>query len=128
MRLAALLLLVVGCAGRAPLQSIKITNRTERAVEAIYVYPLGSADRGASRGALAPSASTTVQVPAGHLEITAVSAQVQIDEHTRERRTGSSALEITPKRAPDVVVYDAAQQPAELARPGVVGVELRPGP
>jgi hypothetical protein len=120
-------LLLVGCAS-APMQSLKIVNRTDRPVEEIYVYPLGAPDHGASRGALAASATTTVAVPAGHFEITAVSAKVQIDEHTRERRTGSSALEVTAKRVPEVVLYDTANRPAELTGEGVVGVEFKSNP
>jgi hypothetical protein len=58
----------------APMQTLELVNQTPRQIEAFYVYPHG-ADRGASRGQLAPNAHTSVQVKAGRIDVYAVSAK-----------------------------------------------------
>jgi len=112
------LILLAACA--APMQTLHVTNRTNRTIEQLYVYPTGSAERGASRATLAPNASTDVQVRQGNVEVYAVSAKLQVDEHTRDRPSASQDLEI--KAPAEVIFYDVDQKPAGLERPNVFGV------
>ncbi len=103
------------------MQTLELVNKTPRQIEAVYVYPHGG-DRGASRGSLAPEARTTVQVKAGPIDVYAVGAKYQLDEHTRDRPEASEELEVRgPAR---VIFYDADSKPAEVARPDVFGVEF----
>jgi hypothetical protein len=106
----------------AKLQTVSLVNKTDRAIEAIYIYPLGAADHGASHGGLAPNASTQVAVKPGHVEVMAVSAKVKIDEHTRDQPTASQGLELAGPT--QVIFYDAAAPPAGIDRPGVVGISF----
>ena len=113
-------LLLSACA--AKLQTVSLVNKTDRAIEAIYIYPLGSSDHGASHGGLAPNATTQIGVKPGHVEVMAVSAKVTIDEHTRDQPTASQGLELTGPT--QVFFYDAAAPPPGIDRPGVVGVSF----
>jgi hypothetical protein len=105
----------------APMQSLELVNKTPRPIEAFYVYPHGG-DRGASRGSLAPEARTTVQVKAGRVDVYAVSAKYQLDEHTRDRPEANQELEIHGPAK--VIFYDADSRPADVSRPDVFGVEF----
>ena len=110
--------LFAACA--APMQTVHIVNHTDRPIEELYVYQQGKA-RGSSHGALAPNADTRVQVKQGFVEFFAVSAKMQIDEHTRDRPSASQDVEVrgTPV---EIIFYDAGHTPAGLDRPGVFGV------
>jgi len=112
------IILLAACA--APMQTLHVTNRSNRTIEQLYVFPTGSTDRGASRGTLAPNASTDVRVRQGNVEVYAVSAKLQVDEHTRDRPSASQDLEI--KGPAEVVFYDLGQAPPGLERPGVFGI------
>ena len=112
---------LVGCGG--PLQTVTLMNQTARALEQIYVYPAGAADHGPSRATLAPGASATIQVKAGHVEVLGVSAKMKVDDHTRDRPTASQVLELTA--ASQVVFYDEDAPPAGIQRPGVFGIAFR---
>jgi hypothetical protein len=117
--LIAIAVMLAACGG--PMQTLELVNQTPRPIEAFYVYPHGG-DRGASRGSLAPDARTSVQVKAGRIDVYAVSAKYQLDEHTRDRPEASQELEVRgPAR---VIFYDADSKPAEVARPDVFGVEF----
>ena len=65
--LRVLVLLLVGCS--PTLHTIKLVNKTDRAIESIYIYPTGSANQGSSRGTLAPNATTEVKQAAGNVDI-----------------------------------------------------------
>ena len=91
------------------MQTVKLTNGSPRPIEALYVYPLGAPDHGASRGTLAPSASMSVQMKTGNIEVQAISALIVIDPHTRDKRTSSTAVELTGPK--EVVFFDAEQKP-----------------
>ena len=118
----ALLALLIGCG--PTLHSVKLTNGTTRSIDELYVYPLGAANHGASRGSLAPNATTLLQIPGGNVEVLAISAKVNIDAHTREKRTATSALEL--KGPAEVVFFDAGAKP--VLPPKAVGVEFVAGP
>lgn len=124
MKRLVLTLGVVAACG-APMQSVRITNATDRPIEELYLYPLGAAAHGPSRGPLAPGASLTLEHAPGNLELYAVSARVQLEEHTRERRAASTALELA--HALEVVLYDVGAKPAALAR-GAIGVVFEKAP
>jgi hypothetical protein len=122
-------LLLVACGGGA-LQTISLSNQTPRTIKELYVYPIGS-DKGKSRGSLAPSASTTVQMPKGNVEVRAVSELIIIDEHTRDTPTASQALELVGPLK--VIFFDGPTKPAALDNPGVIGIsfilsEKKPAP
>jgi hypothetical protein len=112
--------LVLAACGGAAMQTVKIVNTTNRTIDELYVYPVGAANQGSSRGTLAPNASTEVQVRSGFVEVKAVSAKLQVDEHTRDRPTASQDLEI--KGPVQVIFYDADHTPPGLDRPGVFGI------
>jgi hypothetical protein len=126
----AIIAMLTACGGAA-LQTISLQNQTERTIKELYVFPAGSKDRGKSRGALAPNTSTQVQMPAGNVEVYAISETVKIDDHTRDTPTASQGLEL---RGPlQVIFFDGANKPAAVSRPGVIGVsfmvaEKKPAP
>jgi hypothetical protein len=122
MKLALLLLLAVGCGGAA-MHTVSLTNSTERTIKELYVYPAGSKDKGPSRGSLAPTAATSVQMKAGAVEVYAVSETMKIDERTRDTPTASQGLELTSDLK--VIFYDGDQpKPAAVNQPGVIGVSF----
>ncbi|HEY1558419.1 MAG TPA: hypothetical protein VGF94_26525 [Kofleriaceae bacterium] len=113
-------LVIFAAACSAQLQTIQIENHTPRPIEQLYVHAAGS-PRGASRGQLAPNATTQVQMKPGNVEVYAVSQKLQVDEHTRDVPEASQQFEL---RAPaKVIFYDAgADKPAGVDRPNVYGV------
>ncbi|MCX5748197.1 MAG: hypothetical protein NT062_37540 [Proteobacteria bacterium] len=121
-KIAVAVALLAGCGPQ--LQSIRLVNRTDRAIEELYIYPTGAANHGASRGTIAPNATTQLSIPRGRIEVLAVSAKVAIDPHVTERRTASSAIELG--RPIEVVFYDEANRPAGLERADVIGVSFVP--
>jgi hypothetical protein len=117
-----LVLVLAAACGASQLQTIKIVNTTPRTIAELYVYPNGSADHGKSRGSLAPSGSTQVQVKPGFVEVLAVSAKLQVDEHTRDQPSASQAVEV---HGPvEVIFYDEDHKPPGLDRPGVFGASF----
>jgi hypothetical protein len=122
MRLILTLVVVAVTACAAKLQTVSLVNKTDRAIEAIYIYPLGASDHGASHGGLAPNATTQVAVKPGHVEVMALSAKVKIDEHTRDQPTASHGIELGGPI--QVIFYDAASPPPGIDRPGVVGISF----
>ncbi len=117
----ALSFALAACGGAA-LQTISLSNQTQRTIKELYVYPAGAKDKGASRGALAPSTGTQVKMAAGNVEVYAISETVKIDEHTRDTPTASQTLEVHGPL--EVVFYDGDQKPASVSRPGVIGVSF----
>jgi hypothetical protein len=116
-----LLILLAACAPQ--MQTLELVNSTPRQIEAVYVYSPGAA-RGQPRAQLAPNAHASVQVPQGRVEVYAVSAKYQVDEHTRDRPEASQELEIHGPAK--VIFYDQDDRPAEVSRPDVFGVEFAP--
>ena len=116
--LLAIIVAVAGCAAQQ--HPIQLVNRTERTIDEVYVYRSGSPDHGKSRASLAPNASAVVNFEQGNVDVYAVSAKVQLDEHTRDRPSASSSVEL--KGPVQVIFYDLGHKPAEVDRPGVIGV------
>jgi hypothetical protein len=116
-----LALLLSGCGG-ASLQTIQLSNQTERTIKELYVFPAGSKDKGKSRGTVAPNGGITVQMPAGNVEVYAISETVKIDDHTRDTPTASQGLELTGPLK--VIFYDGSDRPAAVNNPGVIGVSF----
>jgi len=120
----ASVLVAVAIGACAPqMHTVSLVNHTNRKIVEIYVYPNGSAEHGASRGSLAPNASTKLTVKAGKIEVLAVSEMIKHDDNTRETPTVSHGLELT--RPLEVVFYDSGDKPAGLDRPDVIGVAFR---
>jgi hypothetical protein len=115
------LTLLAACGGGASYQ-ISIRNASARPIEELYVYPTGSA-RGTSRGQLAPNASTAVKMKSGHVSVTAISAKIQIDEHTRDKPTADQEVELTGPV--ELVFYDDGAAPPGIEKKGVIGVAFQ---
>ncbi len=120
MRRLIIAALLAGCGG-ASLVSVKLTNGTDRPIDQVFVYPLGAADHGASRGVLAPHGSMMLQVPGGNIEVQAVSATINVDDHTHERRQATTGVEL--KALSEVVFYDEGQKPQ--IPPKAIGVKFQ---
>jgi hypothetical protein len=110
----------VACSS-ASYQTVKMTNRSPRAIEAIYVYPAGATSQGASRGTLAPGATIDVKVKEGNVEVLAISAMEKLDSGLREKKQASQTLEL---RAPTELIFHDSTQPI-VDRPGTIGVAFR---
>ena len=112
--------LLVACSS-ASYQTVKMTNRSPRAIESIYVYSVGASNHGASRGTLAPGAAIDVKVKEGNVEVLAVSAEEQREDGQREKKQASQVLEL---RSPtELIFHDSTQAITE--RPGTIGVAFR---
>ena len=123
--LRLLLVLLVGCGGGATYQ-VKLVNRTDHALEAVYIYPTGTTARGASRAKLAPNAETVLAIAAGHLDVFAVMEKIKVDQFRSDTRTASGTIEL---RGPAVVIFhEDAARPAELSQPGTFGVPFHKAP
>ena len=107
----------------APLHTVTLVNKTDRVIEEVYVYPAGASNHGTSRGQLAPNATVDYKVRAGNVDVLAVSAKVQIDDKTRERRTASQTLQL--KGPVQLVFHDSDKTPPGLNAPNVFGVSFR---
>ncbi|MGE0546073.1 MAG: hypothetical protein AB7O24_30370 [Kofleriaceae bacterium] len=107
---------LVACAGPAA-QTVQFTNKTPRTIEQFFVFPPG-ATRGASRGTLAPGASTALKLKNGVHEIYAVSARIVHDDNTRETPEASMTIELSGPL--DIVFYDSNAVP-----PGIDGANTR---
>jgi hypothetical protein len=64
-----------------------------------------------------------VKIKAGHVSVTAVSAKLKVDEHTRDQPSASQELEL--KSPTEVVFYDDGNAPPGIERPGVIGVAFQ---
>ena len=113
-----ILVLLVACSSTKA-HTIKMTNRTPRMIEQIFVYPVGAKNPGASRGKLAPNATTAIDVKEGNVEVRAVAAEEQLENNQRERKEATQILEL---RSPtELVFHDSTQS----APPGSIGVVFR---
>lgn len=120
-RIAVIALALAACG--PTYQTVQLVNRTDRKIEQIFIFPSGSANHGASRGSLAPNASTAVKVASGNVDVLAVSAKVRVDDKTNETRTATQTLEL--KGPLELVFHDSTQKPPDLRRPGTLGVTFR---
>ena len=119
----AVLVLAVLAACSTTYHTVKLVNRTDRAIEEVYLFPTGATNHGSSRATLAPNASVDVRVAAGNVDVLAVSAKVRVDEKTRETRTATQTFEL---RGPlELVFHDSNKPPPGLARSGTLGVAFR---
>lgn len=124
--LRVLACIALAACGSRPVHTVSLVNRTDRVIEEVYIFPAGSAQHGANRGALAPNASADVRVTAGNVDVLAISAKVQIDDHTRERRTATQTIDL---HGPLLLVFhDSNHTPAGVDRPNTIGVVFRAGP
>jgi len=118
----ALAFVVLAACGGAQLQTLQIVNKSARPIQELYVYPVGSTNHGTSRGSVAPNSQTEVKVPAGNVEVLAVSSKLQVDEHTRDQPSASGDLELHGPA--QVIFFDEGNKPAGIDRPGVFGFEF----
>ncbi len=123
MKLAIASVILVGACAHGPaMQRVELVNKTTRSIDEIYVFPVGAANHGAPRGVLAPSATKELQIPAGNIEVDAVSGHMQIDEHTRDRPSASTSIEL--KEPAKVIFYDDDAKPAGIDAPNTYGVKF----
>jgi hypothetical protein len=113
------LVVAIAACGSAPLHTVRLDNQTDRVIEEVYIYPTGSPNHGTSRGQLAPHATAEVQVRQGNVDVLAISAKVQIDEHPRERRTATQTLDL---RKPLHLIFHDSDKPVSTAAPDTLGV------
>jgi hypothetical protein len=123
LHLVVFLVAIVTSACGPTYQTVSLINRTDRAIEQIYIYPAGSANKGSSRATLAPNAKTQVSVAQGNVEVYAVSAKVRVDETTSDTRTASQMLEL--KGPLELVFHDSTQTPAGIDKPGTRAIVFR---
>jgi len=114
------LCLLVACSSAAS-HSVKLTNRTPRAIEAIYVYPAGSSNHGASKGKLAPNAAMSIKIKEGNVDVLAVAAEEQLENGQRERKQATQTLEL--RSALELIFHDSTT--TILEQPGTIGVVFR---
>ena len=131
LRVIVLGLLVAACGGKTgnhrysgPI-AIELVNQTSRPIEQIFIFPMGTQERGSSWGALEPGAKTTVRLREGHFELVAVSARRRIDAKFTEVPEATAQLELredlasTPRK---LVFHDASETPMGVDQPGTLGV------
>ena len=116
-----LLFLVVAACGGASYQNVHIVNQSPRPIEAVYIYPTGSQNRGASRGTVAPNASIDVKVKSGNVDVLAIGAKEKVNDKESERKEATQTLEL---RAPTELVFHDSNQPV-ATKPGTIDVEFR---
>jgi hypothetical protein len=114
------LVLAAGCGGGMHYETVHLVNKTARPISDVYIYMLGAADHGTSKGALQPEGAADVKVPRGNVEVMAMSAKVEIDAHTRDQPSVTQDLELESPTT--VIFYDVAHKPDGIDRPGVVGI------
>jgi len=123
-------LLILGCAlaacGAPALHQVQLVNKTPRTIAEIYIFPTGSTNHGASRGSLAPNASSTVKVRAGNVDVLAVSEKIRVDDTQTETRTATQTIEL--KGPLELVFHDSDQTPPGLERRGTLGLTFRTPP
>lgn len=112
----------VAACGSAPTYRVNIVNATARPIERVYVYPMGSAEHGPSRGGIAPGAAMAVQLQAGRHDVLVESQEVRVSDTERERRQATSTLEL--RKPVEVIFYDS-NQPAPARQDGQVLVPFR---
>jgi hypothetical protein len=105
------------------MQTVHIVNGTDRTITEFYVYPAGAAERGASKGKLAPGARTSLKVAEGNVDVLAVSERVQLDETSTEMRTASQTIELTGPL--ELVFHDSNKRPPGLGAPNTRGIAFR---
>lgn len=120
---AILALASVAACGAPALHQVQLVNKTPRTIAEIYIFPTGAANHGASRGSLAPNASSTVKIRAGNVDVLAVSEKIRIDDAQTETRTATQTLEL--KGPLELVFHDSDQTPAGVQRAGTIGVVFR---
>ncbi len=121
-----LLAVTVAACGGAPLHRVQLVNKSPRTIAEIYIFPTGAANHGASRGSLAPNASTSVQIKAGNVDVLAVSEKIRVDDTQTETRTATQTLEL--KGPLELVFHDSDAPPPGLDRPGTLGLTFRTPP
>jgi hypothetical protein len=122
-RLVFLALIAFSACGGPALHQVQLVNKTPRAIAEIYIFPTGAANHGASRGSLAPNASSTVNVRAGNVDVLAVSEKIRVDDTQTETRTATQTLEL--KGPLELVFHDSDQTPLGVERAGTIGVVFR---
>ena len=128
--LAILAILALGpgfaaCGGPA-LHQVQLVNKTPRTIAEIYIFPTGATDHGASRGSLAPNASSTVKVRAGNVDVLGVSEKIRVGDTHNETRTATQTLEL--KGPLELVFHDSDQTPPDVQREKTIGVVFRTPP
>jgi len=100
--------------------TLTLVNASPRPIESLFIYPMGTTDRGTSWTAIAPGATTTVKIRSGNFELVAVSAKRNIEEHLRERPEATTMLEL--KGDQKLVFHDEGQAPPGVDAKGTLGV------
>jgi hypothetical protein len=100
--------------------TLTLVNASPRPIESVFIYPMGTTNRGTSWTSIAPGASSTVKIRSGNFELVAVSAKRNIEEHLRERPEATTMLEL--KADQKLVFHDEGNPPPGLDAKGTLGV------
>ncbi len=122
LRLLVIVLSLVGCGGAATHQ-VTLVNKTPRTIAELYLFPAGAANRGASRGSLAPNASMTIQVKAGNVEVLAISEKVRVNQTESETKQAGSTIQLV--RPVSLIFHDSDQAAPPFEAKDQIGVAFR---
>lgn len=125
-RSAIVLALCAVAACGATYHQVQLVNKTARPITEVFIFATGSANHGASRGALAPDATMSVKVKAGNVDVLVVSEKLAVSDTQTETRTATQTLEL--KRSVSLVFHDSTQTPPGLDQPGTIGVAFQVTP
>ncbi len=104
LRILCFVVMVAAC-GSAPKYRVNLVNSTTRPIERVFVFPMGSAEHGQSRGGIAPGGNMEMQLEAGRHDVLVESQEVRVSPTERERRSATSTLEL--RKAVEVIFYDS---------------------
>jgi hypothetical protein len=100
--------------------SLTLVNASPRPIESVFIYPMGTTNRGTSWTSIAPGETSTVKIRSGNFELVAVSAKRNIEEHLRERPEATTMLEL--KGDQKLVFHDEGTTPPGVDAKGTLGV------
>jgi hypothetical protein len=132
-RTLVLALAIAACGGKTGVYShdysgsltLTLVNQSPRPVQAVFIYPLGSTNRGTSWTSIAPGATTKVSIREGNFELVAVSAKRRIDAKYSETPEAMTSLELRANQT--LVFHDANQTPTGVGAPNTLAVTFMLG-
>jgi hypothetical protein len=122
--IATMLVAPVAACGGPAMHNVQLVNKSPHKVAEIYVYAPGAANHGASRGTLAPGASTNVKLKAGNHEILVVSEKIYLNDKVRDVYQASSTIQLV--RPLLMIIHDADKTPPDLQNKDAIGITFQP--
>jgi hypothetical protein len=122
LRALPLVIAFAACGGPV-LHEVRLVNQSPRTIAEVYLFPLGSANRGPSRGSLAPNATLAVKIRAGNVEIVAISEKVRVNQTESETKQASSTIQLV--RPVSLIFHDSDQPAPPFEDKSAIGVTFR---